>query len=817
MFLVVQVSCLWLASGSVILAEEPQAATGRVPFTNSRVVGSPAAPLPYEVTPLYPDLRVKAPVFLVADPVPIRSPVRFAPGQPFEKFLRLLVGQRSGPVLSFLVSGTGKLTAPFLDLSKTDTLSLALHPRFAENRSVFVLVARKGATETQGRVQVLRFQVSERAPMACDPLSETVVLEWETQEPAEGMVLFGPDGMLYVSAGDGGLERGLRPSGQDISDLNASILRIDIDQEEEGRPYAIPADNPFVKTPGARGEVWALGVRNPRRMHFDLDGRLWVGDVGKNQYESILLVEPGDNFGWSLFEGGEPSLAGQPLGPGRLKKPAIVHSHREARSIVGGVTYLGERLPELRGAYVYADHITGIIWAARRDSGGVVRTERICDTGRMISSCTTDHDGELLFVDTLQATICTLVPASAVPASSSPPFNEAFPQTLSATELFSNVAGQQPGPGVLPYDINAPLWSDGMVQRRWVAIPGEGRIQFSTSVPWKFPEGTLFIKSAGYPSTRSNANHIRWVETQLLVLQKGRWAGYSYRWNEQGTDAELVNEEGVQARFVETQRGRGEVTRIWNYPSRLECLACHNEASDFILGFQLAQLNRPYGTSPENQLEIFEEWELFQPLAANSSAAGVAKTAPPAVKSRSFPGEPRRSPGGQPSASDRKGATKTRSAPRRVGDEPDAPTATAPGSPSQSEEITKVLDAPAETLPRLVDPTDSAAPLDLRVRSYLHANCGHCHREGGGANSRLRLAFPTPLGEMRLLRQVPEYGTMDLAPTANLVLPGQPDQSVLLARLRRRGPSQMPPLGTHLPDRQGLDLIRAWIESLGAE
>lgn len=798
-----------LPSGGVTQGAEPSFTAARVPLADLRVAGSPDPPLPFEVVTVFSDLKVSRPVLLVADPLAIRNRVRSAPGEPLGYYQRFVIAHRYGRLLTFDSSGTGKSTTKFLDLTPAEILSLAFHPNYSENRQVYVLAVRTNPPVPDRRIQLLRFQVDREGTQACDPASEKMILEWDTEGHTGGSLLFGPDGMLYISVGDGSAGGDKKLSGQDISDLNASILRIDVNHEDDGKAYAIPTDNPFVNTTGARGEVWALGLRNPWRTHFDPDGRLWVGDVGESRYESILIAEKGDNFGWSLSEGGHPYKPDQTQGPGRLRQPVIVHSHLEARSLIGGVTYQGDRLPGLRGAYIYGDHITGMIWAARRNPDGSVQTEKICDTGRMISSFATDAAGEIFFLDFNKSAICSLVPAAPAPPPKYP-----FPLALSETGLFENVARHEPRPGVIPYEINASLWSDGTVKRRWLAIPGEGRIQYSGTRPWKFPEGTVLLKSFGYPSSSATASRTRWVETRLMVLQKGRWAGYSYRWNDEGTDAELVGEQGDQASFVESQPGRGEVTRVWNFPSRLLCFACHTEGANYILGFQLAQLNRPCGSDGANQLETFDSWGLFEEPPVSNRPQVKAKAAPSKVKSRSFPGAARRSFDEQVPNSAESGLAKSRSTPRRVGEAPEAIPSTGSESPGAPSPVAKPLALQAAKLPKLVDPADASAPLELRARSYLHANCAHCHCEGGSGNSALRLGFSTSLAEMRLLSQQPEHGLMDLPQGSSLLMPGKPDESVLLARMRIRGSLQMPPLGTHLPDRQGLDLIRTWIDSL---
>ncbi len=219
-----------------------------------------------------------------------------------------------------------------------------------------------------------RFTVNQDNPNQADPESEHVILEVEQPwgNHNGSTVLFGPDGYMYISLGDGGSAADPLGSGQDLSTLLGTILRIDIDRQPDGRAYAIPADNPFVNQPGARDEIWAYGLRNVWRMSFDRKtGDLWAGDVGQNAWEEIDLIVKGGNYGWNVREGSHP-FRGSSSGP--LIDPVAEYPQRRGREIVGlsvtgGYVYRGSEQKALYGVYLYADYVTGRIWGLRYEDG----------------------------------------------------------------------------------------------------------------------------------------------------------------------------------------------------------------------------------------------------------------------------------------------------------------------------------------------------------------------------------------------------------------------------------------------------------------
>jgi glucose/arabinose dehydrogenase len=213
-----------------------------------------------------------------------------------------------------------------------------------------------------------------------------------------GTICFGPDGYLYITHGDGGAANDPFDNGQNLKTRLGKVLRIDVDHKDEGKNYAVPKDNPFVNRPDARPEIWAYGLRNIWRMAFDRPtGVLWAGDVGQNLYEEINLIEKGGNYGWNRREGLHP-FGSKGVGPRPdLIEPIWEYHHDIGKSITGGLVYRGTRLPELEGAYLYADYVTGKSWALRYDGTKkrVTANRPIRDRRLPILSFGEDEKGEV--------------------------------------------------------------------------------------------------------------------------------------------------------------------------------------------------------------------------------------------------------------------------------------------------------------------------------------------------------------------------------------------------------------------------------------
>lgn len=355
-------------------------------------------PLPIGVCDAFPGVRIPRPVVLT---------------HAGDGSNRLFVGTQFGVIHVFPNDPGTEQTSVFLDIrSKVEYreienekgfLGLVFHPRYATNGRLFVDYT---MLENERLISVVaEYRVSRSDANRADPSSERVILRIEQPywNHNGGTLVFGPDGYLYIALGDGGRSRDPWGNGQDLGTLLGSILRIDVDHSTAEKRYAVPKDNPFIARKGARPEIWAYGFRNVWRMAFDRKtGQLWAADNGEDLWEEIDLVTRGGNYGWRLREGAH-RFGSRGSGPRcDLIEPIWDYHHRVGKSIIGGSVYRGRRLPELAGAYLYGDYVTGDIWALRYDPRRKVVTEnRPIDSHRLPLMTFGEDEGGEVYVTTM--------------------------------------------------------------------------------------------------------------------------------------------------------------------------------------------------------------------------------------------------------------------------------------------------------------------------------------------------------------------------------------------------------------------------------
>jgi putative heme-binding domain-containing protein len=726
-----------LAFIGVTLATEPPK---RIPWTTSHIHGSPEPPKPCVAVRAYPGLEFKEALELVFEP----------------QTKRWFALERAGRIVSWPQIGQADHADLVADLKTlhpdVDNLyGLAFHPKFAENHQVFITYTRGSGFDDGTKLS--RFEMKG---LALDPASEKVILTWRSGGHNGANLQFGPDGMLYISTGDSEVPSPPDPlsTGQDISDLLSSILRIDVDRVDSGLAYAIPKDNPFVgktvegadhKQKPARGEVWAFGLRNPWKMSFDrATGRLWCGDVGWELWEMIHLIQRGGNYGWSAMEASQTVKPETKSSLAPISPPIVAHSHDEAASITGGFVYHGKNLPELEGAYIYGDWVTGKVWALWHDGKQVTRHEEIADTHHKIIAFGQDADGELLYLDySSKGALYELQRNEAQPT-------EKFPTKLSETGLFKGEVWGEYAPGIYDFYINETMWADHMV-KVWhsIALPGletirtkvkkqknkDGSMTSSYELVW--PKDSVLVRTILSPEMLG----VGPIETQILHFDGVAWAAYTYRSNATGTDSDLVPSEGASEVFPiknPSPSYPNQKEYSWHYSSRAECIRCHNSWNGTSLAFRPGQLRHGISSG------IYNDGNLLEALAAMKFVDG------------------------------------------------------------------EFLEQDSKALtPRWAD----KGSLEGKARTYLHVNCAHCHRENAGGAVTMMLNLELAEEQMRAVGIIPQQGGLGLK-NPKLIDPGNPWNSVICVRMATPGSGHMPIVGSPVVDVEGLAIVEDWIASM---
>jgi putative heme-binding domain-containing protein len=354
----------------------------------------PSVETPIRLAPLHSEeLRFDHPVWVIA-----------VPGS---KSTFLVVEQKSRKIWRFEEGAREHQKELFADLSDEATtgqfegvVCLAFHPRFLQNRQYYVNYHVRNQGSFFSPVIVERRATPDLRRDAGGPSRRLLQIHQNTDLHWGGMLAFGPDGFLYIGAGDAGPQEDPDGHGQDLSVLPGSILRIDVDRQEGGKPYAIPQSNPYRKTaPPVRPEIWASGFRMPWRFSFDAGtGDLWVGDVGQDLFEKVTIARTGENHGWNVYEG-FMKFSEQYRRPGETYTPPVMtYPRKYGDSVTGGFVYRGRRNASYEGAYVFGDFDSRRIWALKQAGRKLLMVRQIGESPQKIASFGVDTDGELLVV-----------------------------------------------------------------------------------------------------------------------------------------------------------------------------------------------------------------------------------------------------------------------------------------------------------------------------------------------------------------------------------------------------------------------------------
>ncbi|MBW2278734.1 MAG: hypothetical protein JRF63_14680 [Deltaproteobacteria bacterium] len=320
-----------------------------------------------------------------------------------------------------------------------------------------------------------------------------------------------------------------------------------------------------------------------------------------------------------------------------------------------------------------------------------------------------------------------------------PDVSAGMPALLSDTGCFTDLKTLEPGPDLIPYDVNSSLWTDGAFKPRYLVVPSPEQISIEEDGSWVFPEGSVLIKMFGFEFDAGDRGSRRVVETRFMVRRDGRWDYSTYELNEEGTEGELL-ETRKTVEYTLLQDGQPRVIE-YLFPEEDDCITCHGAAINDVLGPKTGQLNRDrdYDGVLANQLVAMAEIDLL--------ALDVAEEIDPAAE------------------------------------------------------------------PRMANPQKGEGTLGERARAYLDANCAHCHRPDGYANSGdhgLDLRYQVPLEETGICDPMKYFEWAGVPRLA----PGNPEGSGILQRFLLLDELQMPSIGRSTIDPFGTSLLRDWIIQL---
>ncbi|MEM9455446.1 MAG: PQQ-dependent sugar dehydrogenase [Myxococcota bacterium] len=610
-------------------------------------------------------------------------------------------------------------TEPLRELRSADgdpVTGLALGP----SNGLDALFVRSRAIEPS-RTRIVRYTVD--GPRSIDPTSalNTFFVEFDEQARHGAGLLMAED-LLWVPLGDG--DDGEFGGPADRPDAReGNLLRLDVSTLSSPFGYDVPADNPLSDQPGAAAETWAWGLRDPIGcMRDEARDRLWCVDRGAAVSE-VSLVSVASDLGWPRLEGANCRLPG---GCDNIdtQLPVASYHHAEDDCGVGPSAVANGLDPDLDGAIVYSDRCSGRLFAARPLTAQQPSARAVVgQLSPTLAAMAADPAGGLWAIDA-DGRVGRL-------AIERPPGQ--FPTTLSNSHCFEGAGVSTPAPDLIPYALNAPLWTDGSVKERYLVLPPKARTHVEEDGRLRFPIGSIILKNFSYPLDLLEPERVTPVETRVMIRRSYTWEFHSYAWNEDGTEATLLDD-GQSVPLLTAVGGAPTVVRH-TFPSRDECGYCHGNGDVRALGPRLDQLAREidYAERVAPQLEALTDAELF--------------------------------------------------------------------------------DTPLPTTEPIADYRDPTLSDEVRARAYLHANCGHCHRPGGWTppNLDMDLRWSTPTALTQLCGVPPQYSSTFMAD--HRIAPRDPTDSLVWLRLSSRGPWQMPPFATSIPD-PAASVVRTWIEGL---
>lgn len=287
-------------------------------------------------------------------------------------------------------------------------MCLAFHPEFPTNRKYYVNYHVRNQGSHFSPIIAERRATADLKNDAGGKSRRLLQIHQDTDLHWGGMLAFGPDGYLYIGAGDAGPQEDPEGNSQNLSLLTGSILRIDVNSRQGDLAYAIPPDNPLVRKVGdrvpehlrnARLEIWAYGLRMPWRFSWDSEtDDLWVGDIGQNLFENVRIVRLGENHGWNVFEGFANFSDRYRREGEKYVPPVLSYRRRHGVSVTAGYVYRGDKESTYYGAFIFGDFESKRIWAMTQKDRQLVKVRQIGSCPERIASFGVDAHGELLVI-----------------------------------------------------------------------------------------------------------------------------------------------------------------------------------------------------------------------------------------------------------------------------------------------------------------------------------------------------------------------------------------------------------------------------------